>query len=201
MPIQFRCPTCNKLLSIASRKAGQSTECPICGEKIDIPQPNPSSVFEKNSPIQTPQSSETTQNLPIEGDLQLQKEQPLSQGQSPTTSRIPQTKAPKTTRNPSKSILDIDPDSFFGTTQTPSGKPLHPTPKPGILDDMYDNQGENAIHPEPNVGFLAQQKEGFSRKQQPSWKMIVFGILIITGMVVALYYAWNLGYPKALWST
>lgn len=31
--------------------------------------------------------------------------------------------------------------------------------------------------------------------------MIFFGIFIVVGMMVAIYYAWNLGYPKALWST
>jgi DNA-directed RNA polymerase subunit RPC12/RpoP len=37
MPIQFRCQTCRKLLSVARRKSGQDTECPVCGSKTRVP--------------------------------------------------------------------------------------------------------------------------------------------------------------------
>lgn len=37
MPIQFRCPKCNQLLSIAQRKAGTQTTCPKCQILIAVP--------------------------------------------------------------------------------------------------------------------------------------------------------------------
>jgi phage FluMu protein Com len=39
MPIRFRCVYCNKLLGIATRKAGTVIQCPECGEKLIVPTP------------------------------------------------------------------------------------------------------------------------------------------------------------------
>lgn len=40
MPIRFRCSYCNRLLGIATRKAGTQTTCPHCGYSITVPVPN-----------------------------------------------------------------------------------------------------------------------------------------------------------------
>lgn len=37
MPIRFRCPGCDGLLSIARRKAGTDVACPKCGELVIVP--------------------------------------------------------------------------------------------------------------------------------------------------------------------
>ncbi len=39
MPIRFRCSYCNRLLGIATRKAGTETICPHCGYTITVPVP------------------------------------------------------------------------------------------------------------------------------------------------------------------
>jgi phage FluMu protein Com len=39
MPIRFRCSYCNRLLGIATRKAGTETTCPHCGYTITVPVP------------------------------------------------------------------------------------------------------------------------------------------------------------------
>jgi phage FluMu protein Com len=39
MPIRFRCAYCNRLLGIATRKAGTETTCPHCGYTITVPVP------------------------------------------------------------------------------------------------------------------------------------------------------------------
>ena len=39
MPIRFRCPDCETVLSIATRKAGTPIACPKCGEEILVPAP------------------------------------------------------------------------------------------------------------------------------------------------------------------
>jgi phage FluMu protein Com len=39
MPIRFRCSYCNRLLGIATRKAGMDTTCPHCGYTITVPVP------------------------------------------------------------------------------------------------------------------------------------------------------------------
>lgn len=41
MPIRFRCSYCNRLLGIATRKAGTRTTCPHCGNSITVPAPAP----------------------------------------------------------------------------------------------------------------------------------------------------------------
>ena len=40
MPIRFRCTYCNRLLGIATRKAGMETTCPHCGYDITVPDPS-----------------------------------------------------------------------------------------------------------------------------------------------------------------
>ena len=37
MPIRFRCPTCEGLLSIARRKAGTQIVCPKCRDEVMVP--------------------------------------------------------------------------------------------------------------------------------------------------------------------
>lgn len=39
MPIRFRCPGCDGLLSIATRKAGAEVACPKCREGLIVPTP------------------------------------------------------------------------------------------------------------------------------------------------------------------
>lgn len=40
MPIRFRCSHCNRLLGIATRKAGTATTCPHCRASITVPAPD-----------------------------------------------------------------------------------------------------------------------------------------------------------------
>jgi hypothetical protein len=40
MPIRFRCPHCNRLLGIATRKAGTDIPCPQCAGLVTVPNPN-----------------------------------------------------------------------------------------------------------------------------------------------------------------
>lgn len=37
MPIKFRCPVCEGMLSIARRKAGAQVVCPKCGDEVTVP--------------------------------------------------------------------------------------------------------------------------------------------------------------------
>ncbi|HEX5104146.1 MAG TPA: hypothetical protein VFV87_10065 [Pirellulaceae bacterium] len=41
MPIRFACPHCHQKLSVSSRKAGTSADCPRCKQKLSIPTPPP----------------------------------------------------------------------------------------------------------------------------------------------------------------
>src|SRR5262245_40525416 len=41
MAIRFRCPACDRRLSIATRKAGTQTACPNCKVMVTVPGPAP----------------------------------------------------------------------------------------------------------------------------------------------------------------
>lgn len=47
MPIRFRCAYCNRLLGIATRKAGTETTCPHCGYTITVPYPDDAEKTER----------------------------------------------------------------------------------------------------------------------------------------------------------
>ena len=49
MPIRFRCTYCNRLLGIATRKAGTETMCPHCGYTITVPVPHDDAQTERTS--------------------------------------------------------------------------------------------------------------------------------------------------------
>jgi hypothetical protein len=58
MPIRFACPHCHQKLSVSSRKAGTSADCPRCKRKLSIPtpppQPEPAKTPPKESPLSPP---------------------------------------------------------------------------------------------------------------------------------------------------
>ncbi len=71
MPIRFRCPTCQQVLSVSSRKAGQKVRCPACQAALKIPTPKaapaePSSAEAPETPKPDPEvvSSPTDQPAP-----------------------------------------------------------------------------------------------------------------------------------------
>lgn len=58
MPIHYRCPACDQLLSISTRKAGHEVPCPQCGGLTIVPQPDENSGL----PVQSsPAFSDSTQ--------------------------------------------------------------------------------------------------------------------------------------------
>ncbi len=71
MPIRFRCPACQQVLSVSSRKAGQKVRCPACQAALKIPTPKaapaePSSAEAPETPKPDPEvvSSPTDQPVP-----------------------------------------------------------------------------------------------------------------------------------------
>jgi len=54
MPIRFRCPACQQVLSVSSRKAGQKVRCPACQASLKIPTPKDQA---EPQPIEEPDPS------------------------------------------------------------------------------------------------------------------------------------------------
>ncbi|MEC7556902.1 MAG: biopolymer transporter ExbD [Planctomycetota bacterium] len=71
MPIRFRCPSCNQVLSVSSRKAGHKVRCPACQSGLKIP-----SLETTTTPTPTeepPVGSETV----VENDLDSVVDRPV----------------------------------------------------------------------------------------------------------------------------
>ncbi len=71
MPIRFRCPACQQVLSVSSRKAGEKVRCPACQAALKIPTPTaapaePSLAEASETPKPDPEvvSSPTDQPAP-----------------------------------------------------------------------------------------------------------------------------------------
>ena len=58
MPIEFRCPQCEKLLRVPDESAGAKAKCPQCGAIADVPQSEATNSGDQASPF-----SEGTQSL------------------------------------------------------------------------------------------------------------------------------------------
>ncbi|MCA8994350.1 MAG: biopolymer transporter ExbD [Planctomycetaceae bacterium] len=60
MPIIFRCPGCNKKLSVTRRKAGQPVDCPKCQKRIVVPSMEEAVTAE---PVPTPAAASQEPDL------------------------------------------------------------------------------------------------------------------------------------------
>jgi len=75
MPIRFACPHCHQKLSVSSRKAGTSADCPRCKRKLSIPTPPPEV---KPPPAPKPVSPATV----------AAPQEPVASGQEPEADRF-----------------------------------------------------------------------------------------------------------------
>jgi len=65
MAIRYHCPACQQLLSIASRKAGQPTVCPVCGNEHTVP------TEDESRPEAPPVTHQPKAPLPIEPPVEM----------------------------------------------------------------------------------------------------------------------------------
>jgi hypothetical protein len=54
MPIEFRCPQCQKLLRVGDDAAGKQAKCPGCGDPVTVPAPGASPHGGANDPFMAP---------------------------------------------------------------------------------------------------------------------------------------------------
>ncbi len=69
MAIRFRCPECNQLMSIASRMAGKSVECPSCGVDAIVPSEDPASPIEDAATATTADTEDVADDHAADEDL------------------------------------------------------------------------------------------------------------------------------------
>ncbi len=63
MPIDFRCPNCQKLLRVGDNAAGKQAKCPGCGTILSVP--SPAADFDSANPYQSPQAAAASTPPPI----------------------------------------------------------------------------------------------------------------------------------------
>ena len=70
MPIRFRCPHCDRKLSISSRQAGSEVSCPSCQERLRVPEgQEPTSPVERSaSDVATDATGLAVSTVPSERD-------------------------------------------------------------------------------------------------------------------------------------
>jgi biopolymer transport protein ExbD len=68
MPIQFRCPSCQQLLSISRRKAGTEVFCPVCTSLVMVPSLEQAATGESLTAAEIALPSEVLEASAVEAD-------------------------------------------------------------------------------------------------------------------------------------
>jgi len=145
MPIRFRCAYCNRLLGIATRKAGTETTCPHCGYTITVPYPDDGEKTERvnladvdallKRPAAEPPAvdgAEVTQQSGV-----LTAPPPPAAGPKAVAPPAPQPKPPAVPKKPRESydsgLFEGDIDELLGGSESPIllERPAEQKPAPG----------------------------------------------------------------------
>jgi phage FluMu protein Com len=121
MPIRFRCTYCNRLLGIATRKAGTQTRCPHCGYEITVPTPQ-----EDDSKTQRVNLDDVEQMLGQSGTATA-TESAVSARPAPPISPPP---PPPPALKPKPEPLDLPGDEVEPAAVEPPRAEPHAAPKP-----------------------------------------------------------------------
>ncbi|MBY0458878.1 MAG: hypothetical protein K2V38_16190 [Gemmataceae bacterium] len=125
MPIRFRCSYCNKLLGIATRKAGTETLCPHCGYTIVVPMPLDDAQTERVPVDDVAEllGSSATEKLTRSG---------LQAAAAPPAAPRPQPPAPPEPAPSPKARPKPPPEAKPAPASKQSPAPLPPSPSPEV---------------------------------------------------------------------
>lgn len=132
MPIRFRCAYCNRLLGIATRKAGTETTCPHCGYAITVPHPEGDA---RAAPVNVDDVSELLRQPGARGASEPVDPGEVTQKSLTLVAPAPVTKprsAPPTraTGTESAPLFEGDLDALLGTSDAPVALDKSPDAKP-----------------------------------------------------------------------
>lgn len=172
MPIRFRCAYCNRLLGIATRKAGTDTTCPHCGYTITVPYPDDAEKTERvnladveallKRPAAEPpvvDGAEVTQKSgvmtappPVQVHAKASAPNPApvpSPASKPAAAKPKPPALPKKPRDPNESALfEGDIDELLGGAESPVllERPVEQKPAPGGPGTDARSLGDPAQH-------------------------------------------------------
>jgi phage FluMu protein Com len=127
MPIRFRCSYCNRLLGIATRKAGMETTCPHCGYTITVPVPQEEEV--RTERINVDDVEEMLANGATEVVQPSAVAAAPAAPPSPPPVEKPRAEAPKSPVHP-KAETDLPPMAAPIKSPSPGSKARKSTPAP-----------------------------------------------------------------------
>lgn len=187
MPIRFRCGHCNRLLGIATRKAGAETTCPHCGATITVPTPA--------------EESGKTERLNLE-DIDQLLDHATERVTEPATQVLepPRTDAPAGSpkQKASKAPLPRSASKSPATKPEPEATPDEP---PLFENDLELIFGPTALPLEDNKPkrSSASSKDALSLEDKPQGLVISpqKATLLMGGVVVLLALAFAAGYLVA----
>ncbi len=152
MPIRFRCTYCNRLLGIATRKAGTETICPHCSYTITVPVPTDDDS--KTERVNLDDVEEMLGNLATErivepatnGQPAATADPPARPAEPPRTELpkavpppVPKTApppVPKGVPKPAASALNLSPDANPHTAPKVTPNPDDPPLFEGNVDEL-----------------------------------------------------------------
>jgi phage FluMu protein Com len=157
MPIRFRCTYCNRLLGIATRKAGTQTRCPHCGYEITVPVPaeaaagteraaeDPEPLFGRAAP--EVMSEQAVAVAPAARPVETGRPAPPRPANGPTSRPAPSPPPSvphEPTRPDDRPLFEGDIDEIFGD----AARPAEPAPARPPAPDGVDARslGEPARH-------------------------------------------------------
>jgi phage FluMu protein Com len=143
MPIRFRCSYCNRLLGIATRKAGTETTCPHCGYTITVPVPEPEDGRTERMNLEDVDAmlghgaTEVVQPAAVAAPPAEAAPLPAAAA-SPPAAPKPRAAAPKPvpTNPDERPLFEQDMEDIFGKSVAPAAEPERGKPKVSGMDAM-----------------------------------------------------------------
>lgn len=146
MPIEFRCPACNKLLRTPDQSAGKKAKCPQCGAITDVPaEGSASSSFG---------STDTTEDFPHFPD-------PLAADTSPSNPFAPDKFAPSPLQSTSEWNPYASPAQVSGkpsTSDMPAGGPGLPWEHGKSAKSFWETV--KMVFSTPTIAFATMRPSG-----------------------------------------
>jgi hypothetical protein len=133
MPIRFACPHCQQKLSVSSRKAGTSADCPRCKKKLAIPTPPPEPE-RKPTPAPKPPPS-----VPLPSVTVAPKAQPADRIPAPEVRFVPPPEAAVAAEEPAaESAIAVaePPPEMVAEAEPPQAEEAIWTPDPAGYEGM-----------------------------------------------------------------
>ncbi|HEY1187840.1 MAG TPA: hypothetical protein VGE74_09290 [Gemmata sp.] len=188
MPIRFRCSYCNRLLGIATRKAGTETTCPHCGYAIVVPMPN-----EDEAKTERVSVGDVDQSLGHH--LTERMSEPATQVLEPPRAELPKPAPPKVAAPKPRSAEAPAAKAPQESKPQPPADPDDPPLFEGDLDDLFANSSAPAAADRPKAVPTTGQ-DALSIGDPP--RVIVLSAqkatLLMGGVVVLLAVAFAAGY-------